>query len=403
MAYTGPSVVDYLKNTGKDSSFAARKTLAEQMGIQGYSGSGSQNTQLLNSLRQLLTKPEPAPRTLPPPTQQAPGASAQGLPGSRNLPTESTEPPQEQQGQAPSYDKIFQDTVMAMLKAAQGAGDEDLEAKRKAIINARFNSSNQTTPEELQVLSPQAQSGIRNINSAGLEEQLGGVSAALASRQNKRQTQIETGEKLLKYLTPAEEKRSAEYIRWKEYVGAGGKLGLNEWTDAEDAKALSRSKAGASSVVINPVTGLSEQQTESLSTANNISNILNDPNFNSTFGLSSVVRRNVPGSPEYTLSNQVNQIVNLLALAARGKLKGQGSVSNFEAKMLKDAQTSLTLNTDPANARKELIKVRGALITSSGGEADVNVIDKNGQVVPGSLNSNDITQAIQQGYRVEYR
>ena len=255
----------------------------------------------------------------------------------------------------------------------------------------------------MQVLSPQAQSGIRNINSAGLEEQLGGVSAALASRQNKRQTQIETGEKLLKYLTPAEEKRSAEYIRWKEYVGAGGKLGLNEWTDAEDAKALSRSKAGASSVVINPVTGLSEQQTESLSTANNISNILNDPNFNSTFGLSSVVRRNVPGSPEYTLSNQVNQIVNLLALAARGKLKGQGSVSNFEAKMLKDAQTSLTLNTDPANARKELIKVRGALITSSGGEADVNVIDKNGQVVPGSLNSNDITQAIQQGYRVEYR
>ncbi len=50
-AYTGNSIVDYLKSEGKDSSFSARKSLAESNGISNYTGSASQNTQLLNKLR----------------------------------------------------------------------------------------------------------------------------------------------------------------------------------------------------------------------------------------------------------------------------------------------------------------------------------------------------------------
>lgn len=49
--YTGSSIVDYLKSTGQDSSYAARKKLATDLGISGYSGTAAQNTQLLNSLR----------------------------------------------------------------------------------------------------------------------------------------------------------------------------------------------------------------------------------------------------------------------------------------------------------------------------------------------------------------
>lgn len=51
MAYNGKSIVDYLKQSGKDSSYAARKKLAEQNGITGYAGTAQQNTQLLNSLK----------------------------------------------------------------------------------------------------------------------------------------------------------------------------------------------------------------------------------------------------------------------------------------------------------------------------------------------------------------
>lgn len=48
---TGTSVVDYLKSTGKDSSFSSRSALAAQYGISGYTGTGAQNTQLLNALK----------------------------------------------------------------------------------------------------------------------------------------------------------------------------------------------------------------------------------------------------------------------------------------------------------------------------------------------------------------
>lgn len=49
--YTGNSVVDYLKSQGQDSSYSARKKLATSMGISNYSGTASQNTQLLKALR----------------------------------------------------------------------------------------------------------------------------------------------------------------------------------------------------------------------------------------------------------------------------------------------------------------------------------------------------------------
>lgn len=48
---TQTSVVDYLKSTGKDSSFNSRSALAKQYGISNYSGSAEQNTQLLNALK----------------------------------------------------------------------------------------------------------------------------------------------------------------------------------------------------------------------------------------------------------------------------------------------------------------------------------------------------------------
>ena len=49
--YTGSSLVDYLKSVGKDSSFAARQQYAAQYGISNYSGTATQNTQLLNIMR----------------------------------------------------------------------------------------------------------------------------------------------------------------------------------------------------------------------------------------------------------------------------------------------------------------------------------------------------------------
>lgn len=49
--YTGTSIVDYLNSIEKDSSFSARKKYAAQYGIKNYTGTASQNTQLLNAMR----------------------------------------------------------------------------------------------------------------------------------------------------------------------------------------------------------------------------------------------------------------------------------------------------------------------------------------------------------------
>lgn len=46
------SIVDYLKRTGKNSSYSSRKDLAKEYGIEGYSGTAQQNTQLLQYLQE---------------------------------------------------------------------------------------------------------------------------------------------------------------------------------------------------------------------------------------------------------------------------------------------------------------------------------------------------------------
>ena len=49
------SIVDYIKSKGGDSSYAARKKLAEQQGISNYRGSAGQNTELLRKIQQMQT------------------------------------------------------------------------------------------------------------------------------------------------------------------------------------------------------------------------------------------------------------------------------------------------------------------------------------------------------------
>jgi len=49
------SIVDWLKGQGQDSSYAARKKKAAELGIQNYSGTAAQNTQMLKSLQSTPT------------------------------------------------------------------------------------------------------------------------------------------------------------------------------------------------------------------------------------------------------------------------------------------------------------------------------------------------------------
>lgn len=53
--YTGPSINDFLKTAGQAYDFSSRQKLATQYGIQNYTGTATQNTQLLNILKGFAT------------------------------------------------------------------------------------------------------------------------------------------------------------------------------------------------------------------------------------------------------------------------------------------------------------------------------------------------------------
>lgn len=68
---TGTSIVDFLKSTGADSSFAARAKLAIANGITGYTGTADENTKLLG----LVQKPVVASPTPTAPSGKTAGAT----------------------------------------------------------------------------------------------------------------------------------------------------------------------------------------------------------------------------------------------------------------------------------------------------------------------------------------
>lgn len=162
--------------------------------------------------------------------------------------------------------------------------------------------------------------------------------------------------------------------------------------------------ADTAKVISESIPTTAKQTTEAVTTINDINNILSSEALNNTFGLLNVAQRNLPGTAAYGLSAQVNNLVNKLALAARGQLKGQGAVSDFEGRMLKEAQTALTLNMSPDQAKKELAKVRGALATSSGLKALVKITNpKTKESALVEVSQEGIDQAIKDGNQVEYQ
>lgn len=159
-------------------------------------------------------------------------------------------------------------------------------------------------------------------------------------------------------------------------------------------------KYGASGGTPSGTTGTTT--TEQIGVLNDISNVLADPAFDQTFGVTNIVNRNNPGSPAYGVRTTMDQVINQLSLAARGQLKGQGQVSNYEGELLRKAQSAFTYYLSPEQARKELKQVAGAIRTSSGLTATVKITAPDGTSQTGEANQATISQAVADGNRVEY-
>jgi hypothetical protein len=150
-------------------------------------------------------------------------------------------------------------------------------------------------------------------------------------------------------------------------------------------------------------TAADKAETQAMKTVSSIDSILASTALDSTFGMMNYLNRTIPGTEAYVLASEVNNLVQNLALAARGQLKGQGTVSDFEGKMLKEAQTALKMNMNPDQARRELAKVRGALRTSSGLTTYVKITDQSGVSQIIEADQAGISQAVKDGLTVEYQ
>lgn len=103
-----------------------------------------------------------------------------------------------------------------------------------------------------------------------------------------------------------------------------------------------------------------------------------------------------------TAKTQYDQIVGALQLAKAGQIKGQGQISDYERKVLKEASAAVDRGMSDEEFRKALVKLRGVLMTSSGMEAPIKVTSPSGETITSTGNTEEINNLIREGNLVEY-
>lgn len=147
-----------------------------------------------------------------------------------------------------------------------------------------------------------------------------------------------------------------------------------------------------------------EAMSETLDILSLTDSILNSPQLGQVFGVKNPFTYWTPGSNEQYVKNQVNQLRGFLAFENRQKLKGTGSISDFESKTLERAASSLAKNLSDKDAERELRKLRGAMSTASGLSATVKITDpETGEFKIKEATRQGIEQAIIDGLNVEYQ
>lgn len=77
----------------------------------------------------------------------------------------------------------------------------------------------------------------------------------------------------------------------------------------------------------------------------------------------------IPGSGAQLTSNKLNQLLSSLSLDNRTKLQGSGAISDFEARMLANASSSLGRNLSPEDLKAQLLQLKQSL---AGGQQSNN-------------------------------
>ena len=173
-------------------------------------------------------------------------------------------------------------------------------------------------------------------------------------------------------------------------------------------------KAPSATAEAKAIERLEKKQAEE-ETQNNVigivNNILGDANLSRISG--NKIGRILSGasfSGTAGVRAQVSQLKALTSLAGRNALKGSGTISDFEAKMLSDSANALNfaiqsdgqiLMSDD-EVQQNLKNIRGVILSRQGQDVDVLVI-KGGEEISATLNRADIQSLIKDGSIIEYQ
>ncbi len=145
-------------------------------------------------------------------------------------------------------------------------------------------------------------------------------------------------------------------------------------------------------------------RSEVLSNMNLANEILNDEHLSIVTGLDRLFDPQARLSTTLSLRKKIDQIKSLLTLENRQKLKGQGTISDLESKILADAATTLDVGMTDEDFVAELTKIRSAFATSAGLSVSVLITNPNtGESQLTQANRTGIDQALADGLLVEYK
>ncbi len=142
-----------------------------------------------------------------------------------------------------------------------------------------------------------------------------------------------------------------------------------------------------------------EQKTIMMDNVALVDKLLNDEQYENISG--KMQTGLIPFTEGKQTAKNYNQLKGMLALDKRQMLKGQGQISDFEFKVLGDAASNLTRWSSEEDFKSALQNIKGAFMTAAGLPAEVRV-SKGGQMKVGPLTREEITDAIAQGFTVEY-
>jgi hypothetical protein len=133
-----------------------------------------------------------------------------------------------------------------------------------------------------------------------------------------------------------------------------------------------------------------------------VNNLLSGDRYKAISG--GIQTGSIPFLGDRTAVNEYDQLQGMLKLGIRGLLKGQGTISDYEGKILGSAASALSRLTSEDQQKEALQTVRGVLKTNNGQITTVNVKNpETGEVVTADLSGAEIYQLVSEGNTITYK